>query len=86
MLFYQDFNEQFEGYTQQEKICPFKAQSCFIRISKNNSAAKVQKKWEICKFMRNILLFMTSSLHLSTHLYLRGHRSRYARPPRSYGR
>ena len=35
-LFYQDFNEQFEGYTQLGLglcICP---RSCFIRISMNN--------------------------------------------------
>ena len=53
MLFYQDFNEQFEGYTQHILAWKSANSSCFIRISMNNSAAKVQKKWEICKFTRN---------------------------------
>ena len=35
-LFYQDFNEQFEGYTQQERCPPSPDNSCFIRISMNN--------------------------------------------------
>ena len=35
-LFYQDFNEQFEGYTQQPIAVPFVIGSCFIRISMNN--------------------------------------------------
>ena len=36
MLFYQDFNEQFEGYTQQH-LEEIKSQyGCFIRISMNN--------------------------------------------------
>ena len=52
-LFCQDFNEQFEGYTQHSGSCPVRRQGCFVRISMNNSAAKVQKKWEICKFTRN---------------------------------
>ena len=36
MLFYQDFNEQFEGYTQRRVPRSNTAQSCFIRISMNN--------------------------------------------------
>ena len=49
-LFYQDFNEQFEGYTQLMFTCSYKISGCFIRISMKNSAAKVQKILEICKF------------------------------------
>ena len=36
MLFYQDFNEQFEGYTQLSKCYSESGQGCFIRISMNN--------------------------------------------------
>ena len=36
MLFYQDFNEQFEGYTQPLHACLMELHSCFIRISMNN--------------------------------------------------
>ena len=36
MLFYQDFNEQFEGYTQQTPTPSHSPSSCFIRISMNN--------------------------------------------------
>ena len=50
MLFYQDFNEQFEGYTQQVWRNTSWDNRCFIRISMNNFAAKVQKILEICKF------------------------------------
>ena len=35
-LFYQDFNEQFEGYTQPGSVFSLLCQSCFIRISMNN--------------------------------------------------
>ena len=35
-LFYQDFNEQFEGYTQHEMKKQCVQQCCFIRISMNN--------------------------------------------------
>ncbi len=35
-LFYQDFNEQFEGYTQQGGACGNYPTRCFIRISMNN--------------------------------------------------
>ena len=35
-LFYQDFNEQFEGYTQPVKKLHFTLFCCFIRISMNN--------------------------------------------------
>ena len=35
-LFYQDFNEQFEGYTQLLCIARKSLQRCFIRISMNN--------------------------------------------------
>ena len=35
-LFYQDFNEQFEGYTQHNGEIVNVAASCFIRISMNN--------------------------------------------------
>ena len=35
-LFYQDFNEQFEGYTQQFIHDWIKSMRCFIRISMNN--------------------------------------------------
>ena len=35
-LFYQDFNEQFEGYTQRGAgLIPYEG-GCFIRISMNN--------------------------------------------------
>ena len=36
MLFYQDFNEQFEGYTQHSRLNTLQNVSCFIRISMNN--------------------------------------------------
>ena len=36
LLFYQDFNEQFEGYTQQCTCGFVSSGSCFIRISMNN--------------------------------------------------
>ena len=35
-LFYQDFTEQFEGYTQPALPLSFHAASCYIRISMNN--------------------------------------------------
>ena len=35
-LFYQDFNEQFEGYTQHILINGYPSICCFIRISMNN--------------------------------------------------
>ena len=35
-LFYQDFNEQFEGYTQQDVDVTSEQLRCFIRISMNN--------------------------------------------------
>ena len=35
-LFYQDFNEQFEGYTQLFVKTPYVSVGCFIRISMNN--------------------------------------------------
>ena len=36
MLFYQDFNEQFEGYTQRSSGVVAAQEGCFIRISMNN--------------------------------------------------
>ena len=36
MLFYQDFNEQFEGYTQRSLAQPHQQPCCFIRISMSN--------------------------------------------------
>ena len=36
VLFYQDFNEQFEGYTQQNLQDCRMISRCFIRISMNN--------------------------------------------------
>ena len=36
MLFYQDVNEQFEGYTQPLPAKVFCSSSCFIRMSMNN--------------------------------------------------
>ena len=36
MLFYQDFNEQFEGYTQHGGWSYARVLRCFIRISMNN--------------------------------------------------
>ena len=36
MLFYQDFNEQFEGYTQPDMVAIVVVYSCCIRISMNN--------------------------------------------------
>ena len=35
-LFYQDFNEQFEGYTQHNNVLCLFVVCCFIRISMNN--------------------------------------------------
>ena len=36
LLFYQDFNEQFEGYTQHASALLLPLNRCFIRISMNN--------------------------------------------------
>ena len=36
MLFCQDFNEQFEGYTQHRQGQWLDPHSCFVRISMNN--------------------------------------------------
>ena len=36
MLFYQDVNEQFEGYTQQARKDVKAMARCFIRMSMNN--------------------------------------------------
>ena len=36
MLFYQDFNEQFEGYTQRKRRIVIPSKCCFIRISMSN--------------------------------------------------
>ena len=36
LLFYQDFNEQFEGYTQPQSLTCHSRACCFIRISMNN--------------------------------------------------
>ena len=36
LLFYQDFNEQFEGYTQPSKQSTINKIRCSIRISMNN--------------------------------------------------
>ena len=36
LLFYQDFNEQFEGYTQLVRVTLHDVNRCFIRISMNN--------------------------------------------------
>ena len=35
-LLYQDFNEQFEGYTQQRRLLLLVGEGCFIRISMSN--------------------------------------------------
>ncbi len=35
-LFYQDVNEQFEGYTQHRDSNPDLQNRCFIRMSMNN--------------------------------------------------
>ena len=51
-LFYQDVNEQFEGYTQPIRAISTPRTCFFIRISKNNLPAKVQKIYESYKFIR----------------------------------
>ena len=66
MLFYQDFNEQFEGYTQHDEAVHVLRLGCFIRISMNNSAAKVQKMHEIYKFMRKYFVISTKSITFAT--------------------
>ena len=48
--FYQDFKDTFGCNTQPWMGLPLRRYRCFIRISMNNSAAKVQKILEICKF------------------------------------
>ena len=53
IVVYQDFNEQFEGYTQPMDGVIERAVGCYIRISMSklkNFAAKLQKKHEIYKF------------------------------------
>ena len=52
MLFYQDFKDTFVCNTQHHIDITCQSRRCFIRISMNNSAAKVLKMHEICKFMR----------------------------------
>ena len=61
MLFYQDFNEQFEGHTQPCVDRATAVNGCLIRISMNNSAAKVLKMHEICKFMRKYFVIQTKN-------------------------
>ena len=61
-LFYQDFNEQFEGYTQHDWPTADWPPRCFIRISMNNSAAKVQKILEICKFTKKYFVISQKSI------------------------
>ena len=51
LLFYQDFKDTFVCNTQLAAVLACQRSGCFIRISMNNSAAKVQKTYEICKFI-----------------------------------
>ena len=51
MLFYQDFKDTFVCNTQLLVVVEVAHYSCFIRISMNNLSAKLQKTYEICKFI-----------------------------------
>ena len=75
MLFYQDFNEQFEGYTQQEPVTRSADEVVLSGFQWTILLQKYRKNRKYANLHEIILIFMTSSLHLSTHLYLRGHRS-----------
>ena len=50
-LFYQDFKDTFVCNTQLGATIGKGNRCCFIRMSMNNLSAKVQKKYEICKFI-----------------------------------
>ena len=50
-LFYQDFKDTFVCNTQLLVVVEVAHYSCFIRISMNNLSAKLQKTYEICKFI-----------------------------------
>ena len=45
MLFYQDVNEQFEGYTQLAQGALPRSARCFIRMSMNNLKDIHNIKW-----------------------------------------
>ena len=54
-LFYQDFNEQFEGYTQHKKRDYSLQDGCFIRISMNN-LKDIHNSIHISVFLRSVVL------------------------------
>ena len=55
MLFYQDFNEQFEGYTQPGAHNTPRTAGCFIRISMNN-LKDIHNLKDWCCLERNVVL------------------------------
>ena len=55
MLFYQDVNEQFEGYTQQGSQWNKQSQCCFIRMSMNNLKDIHNERWRK-KFKNTVVL------------------------------
>ena len=55
MLFYQDFNEQFEGYTQLSALSPSLAMGCFIRISMNN-LKDIHNQFESNDWVKGVVL------------------------------
>ena len=68
-LFYQDFNEQFEGYTQRS--CPSCSLSwcCFIRISMNNLLQKYRKNGKYANLHEIILIFQKKALPLHQQIW-----------------
>ena len=64
VLFYQDFNEQFEGYTQHQLSHEHPRDGCFIRISMNNLLQKYRKNGKYANLHEIILIFQKKALPL----------------------
>ena len=62
-LCYQDFKDTFVCNTQLYSNVEILSADCVIRISMNNLSAKVQKTYEICKFIRiYFVIFVATNL------------------------
>ena len=69
MLFYQDFNEQFEGYTQLVLLLFHVPPCCFIRISMNNLLQKYRKNGKYANLHEIILIFQKKALPLHQQIW-----------------
>ena len=68
-LFYHDFKDTFVCNTQPHRLALSMLRGCFIRISMNNLSAKVQKTYEICKFIWiNFVISEKSTTFAATNL------------------